>query len=98
MHDWVVALQLLSLYWLAVILPPLPGVFCFSAIYNERVSTLSGLSSHLHQGKSVSYFEEEGNIIYEYRRQRVILSVCRSEIISVQVSKMLPLKSYGGKT
>ncbi|XKL65412.1 hypothetical protein PGB90_008832 [Kerria lacca] len=52
MPDRVVALQLLSSYWLAVILPPLPGILCFSAIYNERFPTSSGLSPYFHhQGR-----------------------------------------------
>ncbi|XP_065206196.1 serine protease filzig-like [Planococcus citri] len=52
MPDRVVALQLLSSYWLAVILPPLPGILCFSAIYNnERISAFSNLSPYFHQGR-----------------------------------------------
>lgn len=55
MPDRVVALQLLSSYWLAVILPPLPGILCFSAIYNDRFSaSSSGLPPYLqHQGKYI---------------------------------------------
>ena len=62
MPDRVVALQLLSSYWLAVILPPLPGILCFSAIYNnERISALSALSPYFHQGKIYTKINKSQN-------------------------------------